>query len=266
MTNTLPIENLAFYRFVELESPAEFGQAIERAAQDAGLKGTVLLASEGINAMIAGPREGTEKFASWLRSDARFADLHIKRSYSNRIPFGKLVVKVKPEIVTMRVDGVEATQRTARHLPPEQLRDWLRAGEPIRLIDTRNDYEYQLGTFRGAEDPATGAFHEFPEWVEARREELQNQKVVMFCTGGIRCEKATSWMLDQGIEDIWQLDGGVLNYFERIEDAEQDWEGELFVFDDRVAINTNGEETAASLCPDCGAPVCDCKQNETSER
>jgi UPF0176 protein len=259
MSNTdLPITNLAFYRFVAIDDPEQFAAKVRQNARENGLRGTVLLAPEGLNAMLAGPDEGSEAFVSWLEGDDRFAGLEVKRSYSDRIPFGKLVVKVKPEIVTMRTEGVKATQRTAPHLPPEQLRDWLRRGERIRLIDTRNDYEYRLGTFKGAIDPKTTAFHEFPQWVDEHRDELESEKVVMFCTGGIRCEKATSWMLDQGFDNVWQLEGGVLNYFQRIADAHEDWEGELFVFDDRVAVDTSGRETDATLCTQCGAPICDC--------
>lgn len=253
-----PIHNLAFYKFVPIDDPDTFAEQVRTRAETDGLRGTVLIADEGLNAMLAGPAPGATAFTRWLKSDGRFSELPVKVSTSDRIPFGKLVVKVKPEIVTMRTGGVDATRKTAPHLPPEQLRDWLRGGERIRLIDTRNDYEYRLGTFRGAIDPKTSAFHEFPEWVEQNRDELADEKVVMFCTGGIRCEKATSWMLDQGFDEVYQLEGGVLNYFEQVEDADRDWEGELFVFDDRVAVDTRGRETDATLCAECGAPVCDC--------
>lgn len=256
-----PILNLAFYKFVAIDSPRELADQVRAEADERGLKGTVLLANEGLNAMLAGEEEPARAFTSWLTADPRFEGIAVKVTRSATIPFGKLVVKVKPEIVTMRTGGVDASSKTAPHLPPEQLRDWLRGGERIRLIDTRNDYEYRLGTFKGAIDPDTTAFHEFPEWVEKHRAELEDEKVVMFCTGGIRCEKATSWMLDQGFGEVYQLEGGVLNYFERIEDAEQDWEGELFVFDDRVAVDTRGREADVELCGECGAPICDCVES-----
>jgi UPF0176 protein len=251
------IQNLAFYRFFEVDAPADLRDTFRRVCEAAGLRGTVLVATEGINAMLAGEADGVSALVEWLRSDERFSDMPVKVSPSEEIPFGKLVVKVKPEIVTMRTPGVSATTKTAPHLPPEQLRDWLRDGEELVLIDTRNDYEYALGTFRGAIDPETASFHEFPDWVRRHRDDLRDRRVVMFCTGGIRCEKATSWMLDEGFDDVWQLDGGVLNYFERIEDADRDWSGELFVFDDRVAVDTHLRETDATLCEECGAPVCD---------
>jgi UPF0176 protein len=253
-----PIINLAFYRFVELDELDALRDDIYAAALELGLRGTVLLAEEGINGMLAGPPEVADGFADWLTQKAPFADLGFKRSRSNDVPFGKLVVKIKPEIVTMRVDGVDAVSKTAPHLPPEQFREWLRENEDMVVIDTRNDYEYELGTFRGAINPDTDAFKEFPDFVRQQRDELAEKKVVMFCTGGIRCEKATSWMLDEGFDEVYQLEGGILNYFEKVEDADQDWDGECFVFDGRVAVNTRMEETQTELCPECGAPVCGC--------
>lgn len=251
-----PIINLAFYRFVPIDAPEPLRDRLYDVAADHELKGTVLLANEGINGMLAGTEAGAEGFMAWL--GARFHGIEAKRSRSTEVPFGRLVVKLKPEIVTMRVAGVDVADATAPHLPPERLRDWLRAGEDMVLIDTRNDYECQLGTFEGAINPRTEAFHEFPDYVRARRDALKGRKVVMFCTGGIRCEKATSWMLSEGFEDVYQLEGGILNYFERIEDAERDWRGECFVFDGRVAVDTDLEETDTLLCVECGSPACDC--------
>jgi len=259
------ITNLAFYRFVAIDDPDGLADQLRQRCAQHALLGSIIVAHEGVNAMLAGVDADAEAFVEWLQGDPRFADTPIKRSAGDRIPFNKLVVKVKPEIVTMRVEGVDAT-KTARHLEPALFREWLRSGEPMVLIDTRNDYEVALGSFRGAVDPHTDSFNEFPGWVDAHRAELEPEKVVMFCTGGIRCEKATSWMLGHGVEDVWQLDGGVLNYFAEVPDAEQDWDGELFVFDDRVAVDTSLRETFTTLCPKCGIPVrgghtplCDCE-------
>lgn len=239
--------------------------ALENLCERLDLKGTIILAREGINGMLAGTRQACDAFVEEARQLDGLGELGFKRSTSREVPFGRLDVKLKAEIVTMRTDGVDACARTAEHLPPETFRDWLRGGEEMVVIDTRNDYEYELGTFRGAINPDTRAFHEFPDYVDANADELAGRKVVMFCTGGIRCEKATSWMLDRGFDQIYQLDGGVLNYFERIEDADEDWDGELFVFDHRVAVDTRLQETASQLCSNCGAPVrggseplCDC--------
>lgn len=263
------IANLAFYRFVQLDEPHALDSEIRSKCLDLDLLGTVLLANEGINGMLAGTPQNCEAFADWMHADERFTDMPFKVSYSDEVPFDKLIVRVKREIVTMSVPDVDTVSHTAPHVPPETLRDWLRSGEDILLVDTRNDYEYALGTFSGAVDPDTGSFGDFPQWVHSHRDELRQRKVVMFCTGGIRCEKATSWMLDQGFDNVWQLEGGVLNYFQHVEDADRDWEGELFVFDARVALDTHLDETDTTLCPECGAPVragieatCDCAKEE----
>lgn len=258
--------NLAFYRFVELGDLDELRDDIEQVARDCELRGTILLAEEGINGMLAGPSEACERFVAWLTQKPAFEGLEFKRSRSREVPFGKLVVKIKPEIVTMRVDGVDAVGKTAPHLPPERFRDWLRAHEDMVVIDTRNDYEYALGTFRGAVNPDTDAFKEFPDYVRQKKDELADKKVVMFCTGGIRCEKATSWMLDEGLDEVYQLEGGILNYFEQVDDADQDWDGECFVFDGRVAVDTRLEETPTELCSECGAPVCGCESAGADSR
>ncbi len=233
-----PVANLAFYQFIELADPEAEARRVRAECETLGLRGTVLVASEGINAMLAGSSDAADAFERWLREDPRFADIEPKRSSSEEIPFGKLVVKVKPEIVTMRTPNVEAYKRTGRHLPPAKLRDWLRDREEIVLVDTRNDFEVELGTFRGATNPHTTSFSEFPDWVERHADQLRDARIVMFCTGGIRCEKATSWMLDAGFEEVYQLEGGVLKYFEEIDDAEKDWEGDLFVFDERITLDT----------------------------
>jgi UPF0176 protein len=247
--------NLAFYKFTPLSDPDELRNQLDELCQSLELKGTILLAHEGINGMLAGAPTACDQFEQAARALEGLGELWFKRSESDEQPFGKLVVKVKPEIVTMRVDGVDACSTTAEHLPAETFRDWLRSGEEMVVIDTRNDYEYQLGSFKGAINPNTGAFHEFPDYVKNHRDELASKKVVMFCTGGIRCEKATSWMLEEGFDKLYQLDGGVLNYFEKVKDADKDWDGELFVFDQRVAVDTRLEETETVLCEECGAPV-----------
>ena len=247
--------HLAFYEFVHLDQPDALRDELEALCASLELVGTIIVAEEGINGMLAGPAEAGARLEQRLPQLVGEPDIDFKRTRCEETPFDRLVVKVKPEIVTMRIDGVDACSLTAEHLPCETFRDWLRGGEEMVVIDTRNDYEYALGTFRGAVNPKTEAFHEFPAYVEAHRAELDEAKVVMFCTGGIRCEKATSWMIDRGIDEVYQLDGGVLNYFAQISDAERDWTGELFVFDKRVAVDTSLEETGSTLCPECGAPV-----------
>ena len=239
--------NLAFYAFIPIDAPASAVDEVEQLAQARNLLGTVLIAHEGLNAMLCGAPADCDGFEHDLKEwRSEFKDVQFKRSYSDRLVFERLKVKAKPEIVTLRA-GEVSWDNTAPHLPPETFRDWIRAGEDMVLIDTRNDFEFKLGTFKGSQNPETTAFHEFPEFVANNRATWRDKKIVMFCTGGIRCEKATSWMNQEGIGNVYQLEGGVLNYFERIDDAEKDWEGELFVFDDRVAIDTELNETSTTI-------------------
>jgi UPF0176 protein len=259
-----PIRNIAFYKFVPIPRPDAMRERFAALCRAHELKGTIIVATEGINAMLAGAPAACERFVNELRGLAELSDVHVKASECSEPPFKKLVVKVKPEIVTMRTGPLDLDSKTGERLAPETFRDWLRSGEEMVVIDTRNDYECRLGSFRGAINPETSAFHEFPDYAREHREALADRKIVMFCTGGIRCEKATRWMLRDGFEQVYQLDGGVLNYFERIEDAHADWDGELFVFDQRVAVDTTLAETPTTLCSECGAPIpaeqraCDC--------
>lgn len=255
------IHNLAFYKFAAVADPEALRARLLKLCQRCELLGTIIVAEEGINAMLAGTKAGCEAFIEAIeRSEewsdlADLSDLPIKVSYCEEPPFGKLIVKVKPEIVTMRAGQIDLALPTAAHLPAETFRDWLRSGEEMVVIDTRNDYEVKIGSFRGALDPQTQAFNQFPDYVRERRGELRDQKIVMFCTGGIRCEKATRWMHREGFDEVYQLDGGVLRYFERIPDAHLDWEGELFVFDERVTVDTALQPQPAPLCDRCGQPI-----------
>lgn len=255
-TTSLPVLNMAFYHFVGLTSLSAVKDELTALCDAHNLRGSMILSYEGINGMMAGQEEDARHLIEYFASHPAFEDMRVKESWSEEIPFERLLIKVKPEIVTMRVDGVRADEKTGTHMPPEQFRDLLRAPEDdLVVIDVRNDFEYQLGTFKHAINPHTIAFHEFPDVVRANKDDWKEKKVVMFCTGGIRCEKASSWMLDEGFDEVFQLEGGVLNYFERVEDAEKDWDGELFVFDHRVALDTNLNATPTALCDECGHPV-----------
>ena len=250
------ITNVSFYRFVAVDEPDELALRVRGKCEELDLRGKVVVAPEGMNGMLAGVTADVDAWEAWVRGDPRFDAMSLKRSTCEDPPYPKLTVKVKPEIVTMRTDGVDAVHRTGRYLPPERFRDWLREGRSMKVVDVRNDYEVRVGTFRGAIDPGTEYFHQFPEWVLEHREELQSADVVVtYCTGGIRCEKATSWMLEQGFDNVWQLEGGVHEYFERIDDADVDWDGELFVFDRRIAVDTSLRETDTELCERCGDPI-----------
>lgn len=246
--------NLAFYRFAHVADPEKFVVELRDICEQHGLRGSLIVAHEGLNGMLAGQEEGCDAFCEFLLNKPEFSGTHIKRSVSPSIPFQRLTIKVKPEIVTLRAGDVDVS-KTAPHLAPEDFRAALDE-ENVVVIDTRNDFEFQVGTFRGSVNPKTRAFHEFVGYVESHRDELATKdKILMFCTGGIRCEKATAWMAQNGFENVYQLQGGVLNFFEKIPDADKHWDGELFVFDERVTVTTTLEASTAKLCGQCGAPI-----------
>lgn len=252
----LPILNIAAYRFVPLDEPGAWVDALRARADEAGLKGTIIVATEGINLFVAGLVDEIEDFLSWLASDPRFVDrvghpafasLHAKRSWSERRPFGRLRVKHRPEIVTMRRPLIRPDARRAPAVAPERLAEWLVRGSdddgrPVVLLDTRNAFEVARGTFVDARHLDLARFEDFPDAVERLRGELVDRTVVTFCTGGIRCEKAALYMVDHGHDHVYQLDGGILEYFERVGAAH--WQGDCFVFDDRVALNARLQSVA----------------------
>ena len=244
-----PIVNAAFYLFAPMAPIHPLEQALATLPGADRIKGSIILAYEGINAMIAGPQGAIEAYLEALialRPVLKRAA--VKRSLSDSLPFKKLTIKIKPEIVTLRAElDLDPSTRTAQHLSPQAFRDRLRGGQEMVLVDVRNDFEHQLGTFRGALNPRTRAFHQFPEVIRAHADSWRQRDVVMFCTGGIRCEKASSLMIKRGFERLYQLQGGVLNYFEAIPDAALDWDGELFVFDERVALDTDLRPSGLTL-------------------
>jgi UPF0176 protein len=246
----------SFYRFVPIPDCAELISELKTLLEHHEIRGTVLVAPEGINGSLCGTPKAIEQVETFFEDHPCFREIPMRRSETKDMVFDKLVIKEKAEIVTMRAETCQVDRTTAQKIDPITFRSWMREDEEMVVIDTRNQFEYELGTFRGALDPRTSAFHEFPDFVRRNHAVLSQKKVVMFCTGGIRCEKATSWMREMhAMTDVFQLDGGVLRYFEEIEDAELDWEGELFVFDQRVALDTSLRPTRTSLCSGCGAPI-----------
>lgn len=232
--------NIAAYRFVTLEDPHTIADSVLEKAKQEGLKGTCLLAHEGINLFMAGPSERIHGFLGWLQLDARFKDLEVKESLSNAQPFRKLLVKVKPEIIRMNHPAIQPAAGRAPAVDASTLKRWLDAGhddngQPVVTLDTRNDFEADVGTFHNAIDWRITKFTEFPQALLDHREELQGKTVVSFCTGGIRCEKAAIFMREAGVQDVYQLDGGILKYFEVSGHAHYD--GECFVFDERRALD-----------------------------
>jgi UPF0176 protein len=244
----------AFYKFVGIADPAGLRPSLLAACLDRGIKGSILLAHEGINGTISGAAESLSGFFLWLRQDPRFADLEIKQSPAGAHPFGRMKVRLKREIVTFGVPEANPAGAVGTYVAPE---DWNRLIESpdVIVIDTRNDYEVKTGTFKGAIDPGTRSFGQFPAFVRDHLDPARHKRVAAFCTGGIRCEKATSYLLQQGFKEVYHLKGGILSYLETIPEEESLWEGECFVFDERVALRHGVGPGSHGLCRSCGAPV-----------
>ncbi len=251
---TFPFLNVSFYRFLDIaqeELPLWRASMKERALHF-GLKGTILLSREGINGFLSGAPEKLRAFLSELQSNyAGLAGLDPKESFSHDQPFRRMLVRLKKEIITMGVPMIRPKETTGPRVEPETLKQWLDQGDEVVLVDTRNDYEVKLGTFEGAKLLDLKTFRQFPERLKAVTEEWKDKRVVMFCTGGIRCEKATALAQDYGFKDVWQLEGGILRYFEKVGGAH--WNGECFVFDHRVALDSELKETSTAQCFDCRA-------------
>jgi UPF0176 protein len=220
----------------------------------AGAKGTLLLAEEGINGTIAGDRETIDRVLSYLKSDSRLADIDHKESLDECIPFYRMKVKLKKEIVTMGVGNIDPNSLVGHYV---EAKDWndLISDPDVTLIDTRNDYECDIGSFKGAINPQTTTFREIPDFVEKNLNPAKQKKVAMFCTGGIRCEKSTAYLLDQGFEEVYHLKGGILKYLEETPKEESLWEGECFVFDNRVAVDHDLNGGSYDQCHGCRHPI-----------
>ena len=231
------ILNIAAYRFVALEQLPELRSEMQMRCKALKLKGSVLLAAEGINLFLAGAAADIESYLSALRSDARFAAIEVKRSWSATQPFKRLLVKIKREIVTMRRPEIDPARAPAPRLAPQELKRWLDQGRDLVLVDTRNQFEVDMGSFENTLSLRLKAFSDFPQATSALAEHARDRTIVTFCTGGIRCEKAAPWLISQGFRDVYQLDGGILNYFEQCGNAH--FRGACFVFDERVALDAD---------------------------
>jgi UPF0176 protein len=238
------ILNIAAYRFVALSDLAPLRAALRTRGDELGLKGTILIAAEGINLFLAGAAESVEAFLQVLRADARFAPIEVKRSWSAAQPFGRLLVKIKREIVSMRRPEINPCAASSPRLAPQELKRWLDQGREIALLDTRNQFEVDLGSFEHALALGLKSFSDFPRATQALPQALKHRPVVTFCTGGIRCEKAAPWLISQGFREVYQLDGGILSYFEQCGGAH--FRGECFVFDQRVALDAGLRQTGAA--------------------
>ncbi|MBT9466136.1 rhodanese-related sulfurtransferase [Hydrogenophaga sp.] len=246
----------ALYQFVDLPDHADLREPLQSCCEAHGVKGTLLIAREGINGTIAGPEAGVRAVLAHLRSDARLARLPHKESWSDHPPFHRMKVRLKNEIVTLRVPGLDPNKTVGQYVKPQ---DWnaLLADPDVLVIDTRNDYEVAIGTFSGAVNPNIKTFTELPAWLDAQPalQDGKKPRVAMFCTGGIRCEKSTALMKMRGFDEVYHLEGGILKYLEEIPAAESSWEGECFVFDERVSVGHGLQPGPHELCRSCRWPL-----------
>lgn len=245
--------NVSAYRFARLSGLEALRDQLIKLAAEQELKGTILLSQEGINLFVAGQRDAVAALVSFVRQVPGLAELAPKESASAVQPFRRMLVKIKREIISFGVDGIDPVNQPAPKLKAATLKLWLDEKRPITLLDTRNDYEVRLGTFEGAVDPHIDSFREFPRAVKKLPDSLKKQPIVMFCTGGIRCEKAGPFLQREGFEQVFQLDGGILKYFEDCGGAH--FKGECFVFDERVGLDAALQPTGAVLCEVCQRPV-----------
>lgn len=254
MGKPMTVTVAALYHFTRFDAPAALRGPLLEICEREGIRGTLLLAEEGINGTVAGPLEGIEAVISHLRALPGCAGLDWKRSEAARMPFRRLKVRLKQEIVTLGRPDADPSERVGTYIDPE---DWnaLIACDDVAVIDTRNAYETAIGTFEGAIDPQTKGFRDFPGWWQANRDRFEGKRIAMFCTGGIRCEKATSWLLGQGVEDVYHLKGGILKYLEQVPEACSRWRGECYVFDGRVSVGHGLREGDHTACGACGRPV-----------
>ncbi len=245
--------NISVYKFTPLEDLPERREHLLQVSRAGNLRGTILLSAEGINLFVAGTRASIDELLTALRAIPGLGDLTPKESLSAEQPFNRMLVKIKKEIIAFGVEGIDPARRPSPKLPARTLKQWLDEGRPVTLLDTRNDYEVRMGTFRGAVIPNIDHFRDFPAAVQKLPEALREQPVVIFCTGGIRCEKAGPFLEQAGFKNVHQLEGGILKYFEECGGAHYD--GECFVFDRRVGVDAALRETSSALCFNCQMPL-----------
>ncbi|OUR77995.1 hypothetical protein A9Q83_08355 [Alphaproteobacteria bacterium 46_93_T64] len=244
----------ALYQFVSLPDYKELQPKILKACLDNNIQGTLLLAEEGINGTIAGTQEEIKTLLAYLKSDPRLENLSHKEAINEERPFYRMKVRLKKEIVTLGAPGTDPKKMVGAYIKPKDWNDLI-ADPDVLLVDTRNDYEVEVGTFKGALNPNTTTFREFKEYVANNLDKDKHKKVAMFCTGGIRCEKSTSYLLREGFEEVYHLEGGILQYFEDVPEEESSWEGECFVFDQRVTVNHALEKGSYDQCYACRFPI-----------
>lgn len=241
-----------FYHFAMLDNFEAMKEPLLEFCKENGLKGTILLAHEGINSTISGSREGIDHLYRYLQADSRLEGISWKESYAAFQPFLKMKVRLKKEIVAMGVETLDVDQYRGEYISPNEWDRFINDPE-VMVIDTRNIYEIAVGTFKGAINPQTKTFREFPRWVEEQLLPFQDKKIAMYCTGGIRCEKSTAYLKQRGFQHVYHLQGGILQYFEETKNRNEQWQGECFVFDDRAMVDPNLTPSNNLTCQKCAA-------------
>ena len=247
------ISNITGYKFIKISDKQILKKELVAECNRLALKGTVLISDKGINFSISGTTKNIQILIKFLRKDSRFEDIDLKTTFNEYQPFRKMLVRIKKEIISMGIDGIDPSNLTATKIDPIELVEKLDKNNDVILLDTRNEYEVRLGTFENAIDLNLDSFRDFPEQINNLKNTLEEKEIIMFCTGGIRCEKASALMIKNGFKNVKQIDGGVINYF--IQTGGRHWNGDCFVFDDRVALNKNLEETEYKLCFRCREPL-----------
>ncbi len=245
---------LSLYKFVEIKDTESLKERLLQKCNELNIKGTFIIASEGINGTIAASISSVEAMVAFLSIDVGFGNFERKYSYDCKIPFYRMKVKIKDEIIPLGVGGVDPSEQVGTYVNPS---DWneLVEDDGTLLVDTRNDYEAEIGTFKNALNPKTQKFRDFPEFIKERLDPKKHSRVALFCTGGIRCEKASSYMLREGFTDVYQLKGGILKYLEEVPRGQSTWEGECFVFDNRASVDHDLQNGVYELCHNCRYPV-----------
>ena len=257
--------NISAYKFCSLphEKLGEYQRVLLKEANLLELKGTILLSEEGINVFFSGSRESVDRFIECLDAHDAFGGLPYKESPSDYQPFTRMLVRIKKEIISMGRNEIKPAEKTGQHLPVQEFKRWYDNNKDMIVLDTRNDYEVELGTFKNALDLNIETFRAFPDAVKELPEAMKEKPVVTFCTGGIRCEKASQYMINNGFKEVYQLDGGILKYFE--ECGGEHYDGECFVFDKRVSLDCNLEETTVTQCYACRMPLTENVRKDTGE-
>ncbi len=256
MIKETPKTIASFYKFAEFPEYKTWKSKLRDWGEELGILGTLILAPEGINATVSGSREGIDQFMKYIQEDSRFTDINPRIAQSVRATFYRLRIITRPEIVTLGDPSIDPKKVVGKYVQPEEWNALIR-DPAVKVIDTRNEYEVKVGTFKGAENPHTENFRQWSDYVEKELGPNKKQKIAMFCTGGIRCEKASSHLLENGFEEVYHLKGGILNYLENIPPEESDWNGECFIFDNRVSVTHGLKDGETKLCFGCRWPLSD---------